>query len=129
MDDSCGVGEGINYFKVWVYLCLIFWWGDVSWHACMRNLPHFWGLLGDNSFPGPRSPKTSVCVGTRSVYMCVYRGVCAHCLPVMPIFSCAYRKEYIHVLLFGRLEGAALACHAVKDEEKRRVLKKLPVRK
>lgn len=54
------------------------------------------------------------------MYLCVC--VCAQrsYLPAMPILSFHSRKEYIHVLLLHRLEGIALACHAVKDNELKR---------
>lgn len=78
MGDSCGAGHGLNNFKVWVYLCLIYWWGDVSRHDYLRNLPNISVLLGDNSSPGPCSPKTSVCVGISSVCICTRVCACAH---------------------------------------------------
>lgn len=76
---------------------------------------------GRQQLPGPYSPKTSVCMGTSSVYTCTCVCVCVRAqrsyLPAMPILSFDSRKEYIHVLLLHRLEGIALVCQAVKDNE------------
>lgn len=122
MDDSCGVGEGLNCFKVWVYLHLMYWWGDISQHSCMRNLPNILCLLGDNSFLGLILQKLLyVWAQVLCIHVLVCVCVCVRAqrsyLPAMPKLSFDSRKEYIHVLLLHRLEGIALVCQAVKDNE------------
>lgn len=100
-------------------ICVYMWWGDVSCHGCMRNLPTFMVLLGVSTSSGPHSPRNSCCVGTSAVYTCTHAcvGTLRSCLPVMPMFHFDYRKEYTHVLLLCGFGDTALACHALRDSE------------
>lgn len=92
MDDSCRVGEGLNCFKVWVYLHLMYCWGDVSQHGCMKNLPTISGLLGDSSSPFSKK------FGLRGRKFCIYLCACAHRDPIY--LSCPYSLLTIEKNIF-----------------------------
>lgn len=86
MDDSCAFGVRLNYFKVWGF-CAYVWWGDVSCHGCMRNLPTVLVLLGVSTSPGPHSPRNSCTCGHKCCVHVLMR-VWAHRDPVYPSCPC-----------------------------------------
>lgn len=93
MDYSCAFGMGLNYFKLWGYLCL-YMEGRCFLSWLLEEFTNFFGSAGSQYLPWASFSKKLLYVWAQvlctRVLVCV--GTHRSCLPVMPMFHFGYKR-------------------------------------